>query len=330
MKLTNLQELAKELKTHHPVIGVVAKEAYDRKSGLDVVLKGRENLSIKRFSGESASVEAILGDLEAPSFLADEIIVVVDRADKLKSAVTDRVRKYCEHPAKDNTLILVFESLASNTKLFKALAANGVMLQMPTLKPWEREEQMARDLVARAKREGKALSVDAAKQVFERTSGDALAAASELEKLVCYVGDRKSIQNEDIAAICGSGNTDSAFALGEAILGRRPGTAITLARAALKRGDAYIALLSMLRRQVQNGYTVCSILSSGGSANDVTKVFGYLRGRTLDKQCQMAQGFGLDRFRRALVLVSDAEFEARNSVAEPAVLAERLLIKMTQ
>ena len=64
---------------------------------------------------------------------------------------------------------------------------------------------------------GKIISEDALAELVARVGPNARQLDSEIEKLTLYVGDRKQIENADVAAICARNKLARAFALADAL-----------------------------------------------------------------------------------------------------------------
>ncbi|MBS4168292.1 hypothetical protein [Parachlamydia sp. AcF125] len=69
--------------------------------------------------------------------------------------------------------------------------------------------------------------------------------------------------------------------------------------------------------------------ASGGNLADIAAQFPYMKGAILKKNLQMARAYGLERFKKGMMLIDETELLAKNSGADSACLAERLLIKLT-
>ncbi|MCB1134836.1 MAG: DNA polymerase III subunit delta, partial [Chlamydiia bacterium] len=58
--------------------------------------------------------------------------------------------------------------------------------------------------------------------------------------------------------------------------------------------------------------------------------FPYMKGRILDRNIQLAQSYGRVRFKRALLLLSKADMQVKNSIGPSDVLAEHLVAQLCQ
>jgi len=99
--------------------------------------------SERRFS----ALRDVLDALATVSLFGDVRLVIVEEADSFVSQHRGELEKYVDHPAKGGVLVLEVKTWPANTRLAKAVAANGLAIQCKT----PRETQTKRWLVERAR-----------------------------------------------------------------------------------------------------------------------------------------------------------------------------------
>jgi len=330
MKFEDFESFEKGLSSTVPVVAIVASDDFERKCAVELLKKhlSVSEFSLRVFHGESLSIEDVLKELESSSLWAERSVVVIMRADKLKQSNIDEIFKYCSRPNPDHCLVLVAEKLLATSKLIKQVDKVGVVLRIPVEKAWQKEKTLVTAMVRQAHEAGKALDMAAAQSIVKQVGVDGTLAEKELEKIICYVGDKGAITNDDVARVCSSLDTTTIWQLGEAIFRLQGDMALSIGKELLTAGASAVALLAQLRKQIQNEYEVCSILAAGGGPQEVTKAFGYMRGRVLQQHVEMAKNYGLQRFKAALIAVDDTATAVRNTSTDPAVLVEMLLVKL--
>ncbi|MFN2329104.1 MAG: DNA polymerase III subunit delta [Chromatocurvus sp.] len=103
---------------------------------------------------------------------------------------------YLDNPSPDNTLLIVagkLDSTAANSKWFRTIDSAGATLSLWPVNPAE----LPRWLQQRASAAGLTLTADAAALLAERTEGNLLAAAQEIEKLA-LLGDNQRIDIDSV------------------------------------------------------------------------------------------------------------------------------------
>jgi len=101
----------------------------------------------------------------------------------------------------------------------------------------------------RSAREGVSLSPGALQQMISLIGADFLALENELEKLICFVGDRAEIQETDVSLSCSPVAETEIWGLTDAIVNRNTNGALTTLHRLLEQGNAPHQLLAMISWQ---------------------------------------------------------------------------------
>lgn len=336
MKLTSLKALEQHLAAGapKPIYLVLGKEAFERKSACDLLvaalLKGvtQSDLALQQIEGERASGDELLQELHTLSFFAPKRALVVNNADKLPKAVQEQLEGYFQQPNPAICLILSASAINHATNFYKKGEKLGVVVEFAEEKPWEKEKSVKEWVHTLAANEGKAIDGQAAQLLVKQIGTDQSFIFQEMQKLVCYVGDRKEISLADVGAVCCQMNVENGWQLGEAIFKRDAAGALRISKALLEEGTAVIALIRQIRSQTQTHFQICSLLAQGGGAAEVSRQFPYMRGQILDKNMQSAQSYGMPRFKKAMLKIDEMELLAKNSAISPELLMELLIVKL--
>ncbi len=299
MKFETLHDFEKHLEgTPAGLYLILGKEPFERRVAVDrivakVLTAGARDVALKLFDGDRLDPEALMTELNTFGFFTPKRVVVVDNADQLKKAATELLESYYQNLNPSVCLVLSATTLNRATNFYKKGEKAGVALEFPEAKPWEKEKALKEWVIAQVAASGKKIEAQAAAYLVKQLGTDQALLYQELQKLYCYVDDRPEITLQDIGAISTSVNTDTGWQLGEALFRRDAPNALRISKALLEDGTALISLIRQIRTQMQTQFQVCTLLSSGGTAADVSKQFPYMRGQILDRNMQMAQGYGL-------------------------------------
>lgn len=339
MKFDNLRAFEKHLRACLPnqfadAYLILSKEDFDRTRAveltLEALLKGTSaDLALVTFDGDDVSADKLLDELNTLPFLTDRRIVLVTRADKMKKAVTKAIEEYLNHPNRAVKLVMAAEAVAANTTFYKRSEKTGVVLALPPKKPWEKEKEFYDWVQEQVTQAGKRIEPSAIQMLVKQTGLDQGLLKMELEKLLCYVGDARDVSATAVGAICTSIDIDTVWQFAEAIFKRDAAKSLTIASHLLNNGTAVIGVLAQLRTQMHTDYQICSILAQGGTPEDVSQEFRYLVGRVLTMHIEMARGYGMQRFKKGLIALDEAERAAKSSAMEPDLLLERLVVQLT-
>lgn len=340
LKYSNLRAFEKHLEgaaPHHfsDVYMILSKEEFARKAGSDLLIKFLlkeekvPEMCLHLFDAEIHTCDDVLNELQGLTFFSKKRMILLQNADKWDKAATAKLEAYFTAPNRSVYLVISASSINRATTFYKKAEKVGIILDIAEEKPWEKEKLLAEWLYTMAAQQGKKMDLATCQVFLKQLGTDQTLLHQELEKLICYVGERKEITSQDISAICSSINIENGWQLGESIFRKDPGTALRISKALLSEGLVLIALLRQIRAQFQTEYQVCSILSNGGGSNDVAQQFPYMKGHILERHVKLAQSYGMSNFKKGILKIDETELQAKNSGINPDLLAERLIIQLT-
>lgn len=340
MKYTQLQAFSKHLQNaapNHfaPVYVIIGKNAFERHTAIEGLLTAlfpqeqERSLAIRTMDGEQVTLGALMSELNSQHLFASRRALQILNVDKADKALTAKLESYFAKP--DSTLFLIVSATAlhHSSNFYKKCEKAGILLEFVEEKPWEKEKSIIPWITAQVASEGKSIGAAAAKQLVKLLGPEQSTLYNELKKLSCYVGSRKEITVQDIAAVSSSVNSENGWQLGEALLKREPAAALRIGRELLMEGNAAIGMVRQIRSQFQTAYQVCSLLAHGGSEGDITKLFPYMRGFTLERHRSLAENYGMKRFNNAMLQIDDTEWQLKSSGTDQNFLIELLIMKLT-
>lgn len=340
MKYTNLHDFQKDLEGTAPnqfasIYMIIANDDYERKEAFDCLSKALSKvssdakLSQKSFSADNVQIPKVIEELNTINFFSKSRLVAVHLGDKPTKAMTEPLESYFDSPNRDVKLVITLPSVKQSTSFYQKAEKNGIVLELPETKPWQKEKVVATWLAQKVTKDGFKIDPQASKYMLQQLGTDQDLLTNELEKLYCYIGDRKAITTDDVCAVSSNVNSETAWQLGEAIFSQDTKSAIRICKALTLDGVPFMTLLRQVRGQFQTEFQVCSILSNGGNKNDVAKQFPYMKGFILDRHAQMAMSYGLARFKEGIMDIDAAELASKSSGADPDLLVELLIIKLS-
>lgn len=339
MKYTNLRAFEKHLAEAAPnhfssLYMLVDKDSFSRKSVAGKLLSSL--LSSQKypehgqrlFNADENTVDEIVQELNSPGFFSEQRVILVNNAEKLTKGAVEKLEPYFTQPSLSTYLVLSCNSLSSATTFYKKVEKAGIILEIPEEKPWEKEKSMQAWAREQTALQNKQMDLQASQFLIKQIGTDTSLLQQELDKLVIYVGDKISIDMHDVAAICVSIPLETVWQLGEAIFKREAASALRISKALLEEGTPFLSLLRQIRNQFQTELEIGYILARGGSAEDVSKQFAYMKGTILTRHMQMAQSYGVKKLKEGLLLIDAAELKVKNSLADPNMLNELLIVKL--
>lgn len=333
MKYSALRAFEKHLEEAAPnhfssLYALLGKDPFQRKIALERLLRFLQGEKAV-LDGEGLEIRSLVNQLHSNSLFSRKTVVVLHNSDKLPKPSMEWLEAYFAKTTPDIFLVLTASTLHHGTHFFKKIEKYGVILEFAEEKPWEKEKSSVDWVQAHLSALNKTIDAQTAQALVKQVGTDGETLFQEMEKLVCYVGERRAITVQDVRTICIGVNNENVWQLGEALFRLDAAAALRIGHALLDEGTALLSLLRQIRTQFQTDLQVSTILAKGGSPADVTALFGYMKGKILEQHCHAARHYGWDRFKSGLLKIDEAELQAKSSYPERQLL-EVLIVRLTK
>ena len=251
-----------------------------------------------------------------------------------------------------NCLVMSAAAVDRRKRLFKVITDTGIVLSFSKAKGESGRKNLLMDRVGEAlAKRGKSLAPDALLALGRKTGFELRDSLQEIEKLVAYVGDRETIDRDDIEAVVEKTAEDSVFDLTSAIVERNAGTALQTLRQLLDQGVNHILILTMIEREVRFLLQGHILLESGkipavrprmdyggfqAGVYPAVKALAKLKGAWLANQhpyviynaLRNAGRFSRDELIGYMNRLADLDRAMKSSAIDPGLALRRLLIEM--
>lgn len=335
MKFGNIRAFDKHLKEagpNHlaPIYLIVSTDGFERKQLsrmlCEVALAGYplDEHHVKSIDGTSSTVHDLMRELGSFNFFAKKRCVIYENAQELKKDDSSVLEAYYVQPDPSVVLVLLSSGVNRTTRFYKQTEKAGVILDIEPEKPWEKEAALSDHAVSWFKKQGKRTAPGVAQALVKSINNDQALLLQEMEKILCYIGDREDISLDDLKVIGSGQASHSAWQLGDAIFSRRGKEALEISSQLLNNGEPLIGLLRALRAQFQT-----RLLGATAQPEEVQSRYPYLRGQVLQKQIQQARQYGAEPCKKGLILIDEAELMAKSSGLAPQIILETLMIKLS-
>ncbi len=286
-------------------------------------------IPIKSIDSESFNLDSFSQDVETLPFLSQKVALFLLRIEQLDKRAIDRISSYVEKPNDWTLLVLAGEGLNASSKLYKVCEKKGLLFHFKEKKPWDLEKELIDWLRNVAAKEGATLGSEAAKALIDHLGSDRALLISEIQKLICYIGNRSEITLSDIAAISCRVHKETLFQLGSAVLSKDLRKALAIMKILLEEEIPIYSLIPSLRVCFQQNLEILSYYKQGGYPC-VTASFPYLQGKFLEKKVQIAALFGEPALKKGLISITAMDLKSKNLKVSPQLLLERLLIQLCE
>jgi DNA polymerase-3 subunit delta len=168
-----------------------------------------------------------------------------DKADKLAEVFAKGL------PA-GNCIILTADIVDKRKKIFKIVSDAGVVLYFGQTKGEAAQKELLKSQARKLlESNGKNLTPAAWIALGKKTGFELRRSLAELEKLVFFVGDRSSVDQNDVEEVVGKTREDSIFDLTAALSEKNQLAALAALRALLDQGTHHLMILSMIVREIR-------------------------------------------------------------------------------
>ena len=183
----------------------------------------------EKLDGASASMSEIIAHMQTFSLFPGRKVVVVFGAKEHMIVMEDEndatvLCEAIEHGLPvENSLILVLELVDKRKRLYKAIKKTGVVIDC-SLSKGARAAEVRRQkdilgglLAERLGQAGKTAAPGTFDALFERTGADLRTFDGEVEKLISFVGQRKTVTVDDVETALEKSRQDPVYELGNAV-----------------------------------------------------------------------------------------------------------------
>lgn len=210
--------------------------------------------SITKFDSGSATWSDVHDELSTRSLFGGDgpRIVIVDDADKFVSENRDRLESFAEGSGGTGLMVLVVDSWAKSTKLYKRVEKNGVQIDCGPPKKSARSKtadpaKVNQWLVSRAKSNHQfSLPKQGAQLLFDLTECEFGRMEQELSKIALFADDKGNVPIETIKQVVGGWRTRTMWDAVDAALSGDAGKALDLLDLIFRGGEHPLALFGSL------------------------------------------------------------------------------------
>ncbi|MFH1826327.1 MAG: DNA polymerase III subunit delta [bacterium] len=201
------------------------------------------SFSLERISARADDLSPVISALQTqPLLLGDKCVIIKDL--EIKGEAVNSLVPGLQAIAPGITVVIWAKSVDRRSKLFKLLDKIGEVCEFKSYADWE-QAQVVNWIIGRVKSQGKTIQPQAAESLQQICGNGLQKLASEIEKLITYIGREKQIQEQDVVALASPGQTN-VFALSDALMQKDIKRSLSNFRALCKNRVDLFPLLGLL------------------------------------------------------------------------------------
>ena len=279
-----------------------------------------DTMNFSRFEGKEAQVPALIDLAETMPFFAEHRVILVEDSGFFKNAAP-QLAEYLPDMPETTCMIFIEKEVDKRSKTYKSLKDIGRMVEFKT----PDEKMLTRWVLTVLQKNGKKLT-QPTMQLFLEKAGNSMGNIDrELEKLICYVGDREIIQMDDVEEICTGQTENRIFDMIHMMAEKRQKEALELYYDLLALKEPPMRILFLLVRQFNILLQVKTMVAAGMEQNQIADRAG-LRSFTIRRYRSEAGHFSVQKLKEALRDCARAEEDVKTGRLDDRLSVELILV----
>ena len=260
--------------------------------------------NVEQIDANASSLEVIVSALQTQQLFCNDKLLIINDLD-LKTNIWDELAPVLQAVPVGITVILCASFLSKRSKIYKLVEKIGEVCEFKSFAPWE-QDQVVSWIVRQAKSLGKEIDRVAAITMQDICGSNLRKLGSEIDKLITYVGERKTISQEDVGKLASPGEI-SVFALSDAVANKELKNALAAFRLLYRNQVAYFQVLSLLANQ----FRIMLLLKSEKNTIKIAQVLG-TKPYFVNKCQRSAARYSEAELRRNLELLLEADLKLKS------------------
>jgi DNA polymerase-3 subunit delta len=259
----------------------------------DAIVGSDDDINRKKFTGEIKDMDTVIEYADTVPFFAKNKVLILEDTGVFKSSNDALADLLKELP--DSTYIIFVECFKGDKseerkyeralvdkrgRLYKTVHELGRIIEFKRTT----EDLLTKWLLKKFSDEGLGITRNAMDRLLESTGDDMMRLNNEAEKLICYRLGHRSIDVDDVDAICSRNINNDIFNMVSAIASKNLNRAIRLYYDLVELKESPVKILSLIGREFDLLLKVKALKSAGKAGNDIEKITGinhYFIGRYL-------------------------------------------------
>jgi DNA polymerase-3 subunit delta len=224
------------------------------------------SLNFEQIDGKEPVIENIISAMQTQPLLGGDKMIVIRNLD-LKSGTWDELVPSLKMISPGTRVVFCASSVSKRSKLYKLIEDLGEVLEFKSFAEWEQDKVISW-ISRKLRSQGKEIDSSAAELLQEICGSSLRKLDSEIDKLVTFVGNEKTVKKEDVLALASPGEIN-VFALSNALAEKDLKKSLSAFRILFKNKVDLFRMLSLL---ATNYRLMLQIKSFSGYSTDPRKI----------------------------------------------------------
>lgn len=283
-----------------------------------------DSMNYTYYEGKGINPNEIIDMAETMPFMAEKRLIVIENSGFFKNKC-DELADYFEDPSDSTCFVFVEAEVDKRSRLYKRVKERGRIAELNA----QDEKSLVRWIVGSLNKENKKITQSAAALFLTKTGADMENIQRELEKLICYVGERDSINIEDVEAICTTVITNNIFEMIDAIAKKQQKKALELYYDLLTLKEPPMRILFLITRQFNLLLQVKDLARLGFNTAEAAKKAG-LHSFVAGKYVSQSKSFDSKWLADAVEICAGTEEAVKTGRINDILSVELLIVQFSK
>lgn len=316
-------------KTFKNVYLLYGDEAYLRVQYRDRLKKAMINdgdtMNIAGFEGKGIDEREIMALADTMPFFSDYRLVIIENSGFFTSSSHDELVEYMKHIPETTCIVFVESDVDKRNKLFKAVSSAGYAANLTI----PGDKQLILWLAGMVKKDNKLIQEQTLQYFLQLVEHDMNCMRQEMEKLLCYVGERQVIERADVDAVCSVFVENKIFDMIRAIAEKNQRQALQLYDDLVTLKEAPMRILYLIVKQFNTLYEIRDLAVKGYPAGAIAEKTG-IRDFIVKRNISMGRHFELPVLRQAVEDGTDLEEAVKTGKITDQLAVEWMIQKYSR
>ena len=291
-----------------------------------VVKPDTEPFCLDVFRGDDVGAADILPVVSLVPMMSDRRVVIIRDFHRLSQKDREALVTYTEQPVLSTVLIIECHRINLKTQIYKRLTETSDSVVFYTLFP----ERIPTWLKQHILQYNKRLTSEAAQQMLAIVGTDLRELVGELQKLVIFIGERETIEIQDVENTLGPIRTGSVFDITEAVGEKNLAKALGAYERALDSGDAPQAMIGLFVRHLMILWKIRFLKRDRLTDDSIKKKLqlGWGFNRFFDRYVAQSKLLSGRTLQDGFEVLYEADLALKTSLFKPEIIMRHLLYEL--
>lgn len=296
------------------------KKSY--KGQLVQAIAGTDTMNTLILDGKGTDAVTVRDFLVTMPFFAEYRLAVLSDTGLFASSADEWVEVVSQLP---ETAVLLFDEtkVDKRSRLYKAVSKCGYACELK--KPSENE--LMRWTVQILKRDGKVITQPVCEALLMRAGDNMENLRAQLEKLICYLGERPEVTMEDVDAVCTEQAASQVFRMLDAATEGRSQMALSLYYDMLALREPSMRIMYLIGRQCNQLLLVRELSASGANSSQIASELK-LQPFVVSKTMKQSRAFSVEQLKGFVQMCVELEELVKTGRMNEKIAVETALIRI--